>query len=181
MLHLYGHSYVLVVDYTITFFDLNRLPNAESSKVIANLKSIFAKYDIPQIVVSDNGPEFSSSEFAQFAKQWDLQHDRSSPHYPTSNSMVERTIQIVKHTIKKAIASHQDPYLALLALYTTPLTNKTTSPATLLIGSTLQTTLPNFKDTKTMQCPKHMQYKFNNAELPELQPGDSVRVLYGSK
>ena len=127
--HLHGHSYILVVDYTTKFFDLNRLPNAESSTVIANLKSIFAKYGIPQIVVSDNGPEFSSNEFAEFTKQWDFKHDRSSPYYPQSNSMVERTIQnTVNRTIKKAIASHQDPYLAFLALRTTPFTNKTASP-----------------------------------------------------
>ena len=69
LFHLHGHSYILVAHYTTKFLDLNRLPNAESSTVIVNLKSIFAKYGIPKINVSDNGPEFSSREFAQFAKQ----------------------------------------------------------------------------------------------------------------
>ena len=178
--HLYGRPYVIVIDYTTKFFDLNVMPNVESDTVITNLKSIFAKYGIPQTVVSDNGPEYSSKEFATFATQWDFQHDPSSPRYPQSNGMVERTIQTVKRTIKKAIESKQDPYLALLALRTTPLTSKqTASPATLLMGRTLRTTMPNIKFTRPTIQPECNDRKQVMRELPELQPGDSVRVLYG--
>ena len=41
-----------------------------SRGVINHLKSIFARHRIPQIVVSDNGPQYSSSELAQFARDY---------------------------------------------------------------------------------------------------------------
>ena len=178
--HLYGRPYVIVISYTTKFFDPNVMPNVESDTVVTNLKSIFAKYGIPQTVVSDNGPEYSSKEFATFAPQWDFQHDPSSPRYSQSNGMVERTIQTVKRTIKKAIESKQDPYLTLLALRTTPLTSKQSSPATLLMGHTLRTTMSNIKFTRATIQPECNDRKQVMRELPELQPGDFVRVLYGN-
>ena len=54
--------------------------------------------------------------------------------------MVERTIQIVKKTLRKAKLSNTDPYLAILAFRTTP-QQKRSWPAQLLMNQNLQTTL----------------------------------------
>ena len=123
--------------------------------------------------MSDNGPEFKSDSFKMFAKQWDFKHIQSSPLYPQSNGLVERTIQTVKRTLKKAIKSSQDLSLALLALRTTPLPDAP-SPATQLMGRRLRTTLP------------HIEHQYKNKqkepqattsrELPILKPGDPVRI-----
>ena len=56
---------------------------------------------------------------------------------------------------------------------------QTTSPATLLMGRTLCTTMPNIKFTRATIQPECNDRKQVMRELPELQPGDSVRVLYG--
>ena len=53
-------------------------------------------------VVSNNGPQFSSFEFAQFAKDWDFIHDPSSPKYPKLNGMAENAVKIVKGLLQKA-------------------------------------------------------------------------------
>lgn len=175
---LHRKSYVIVVDYTTKFFDIHSLPDKQSTTVINHLKSIFAKFGIPQIVMSDGGPEFKSDAFKRFAQDWDFQHDRSSALYPQSNGLVERTIQTVKRTLKKAMSSSQDPYLALLALRTTPFTDAP-APATQMMGRRLRTILP------------HIDHQYENkqknpltssaCELPELNPGDSVRVLSDNK
>ena len=55
--HLFGNHYVLVVDYTSKYFEISQIPDIESSTVISHLKSIYARHGIPEIVVSDNGPE----------------------------------------------------------------------------------------------------------------------------
>ena len=52
-------------------------------------------------LVSDNGPNFASSEFQQFAKAWDFKHTTSSPHYPQSNGLAERYVSIIKKILQK--------------------------------------------------------------------------------
>ena len=99
--HLFRKHYVLVVDYTSKYFEISQLPDVESSTVINHIKSIFARHGIPETVVSDNGPEYKSFEFKTFAKEWEFDHDPSSPEYPQSNGLVECTIQTVKKTMKK--------------------------------------------------------------------------------
>ena len=48
------------------------------------------------MLYTENGPEFASKEFSVFAKTYQFQHVASSPRFPQSNGLVERTIQTVK-------------------------------------------------------------------------------------
>ena len=83
--------------------------------------------------------------------------------------MVERNIQAIKKTLKKAIKTNQDPYMALLALHTTPLKNGSSSPAKQLMIRTLRTNLPNITSNK---------YK-KTQELPIIRPND-VRIKFNN-
>ena len=91
------------------------IPDKSSSTVVLHTKRIFSKFGILKIVISDNGPEFAGKSYREFSKQWDFQHDTSSPRYPESNGQVERTIQMFKKTLRKVFTNYGDPYLALLA------------------------------------------------------------------
>ena len=53
------NNYLLVVDYYSNFPEICRLPNTQSSTVIQHTKSIFARYGIPEVVISDNGPQYA--------------------------------------------------------------------------------------------------------------------------
>ena len=113
---LYNKGYLIIVDYTSKFFYLHLLSDKTSPTVISYTKSTFAKFGIPKKVIPENGPEFSSSEYKRFAKDWAFDHDMSSLEYPQSNGLIERTIQMVKSTLEKALRNNEDPYLAILAL-----------------------------------------------------------------
>jgi hypothetical protein len=58
-----GQQYLIVVDHYSNYFDYERLENETSFTVIRRLKTMFSRYGIPEKVVSDNGPQFSSQEF----------------------------------------------------------------------------------------------------------------------
>ena len=55
----------------------------------------------------------SSIFISVIAHDWDFQHDFSSPHFPQSNGLVERFIQTVKRSMKKAHETKNDPFLSL--------------------------------------------------------------------
>ena len=71
------------------------------------MKSHFARHGIPDLVISDNWPQFYSEEFARFAKAWSFEHRTSSPGHRQANGMAEAAVKSAKSLIR-------DPYLALL-------------------------------------------------------------------
>lgn len=131
------NQYLLVVDYFSRFIEVAKLTSTTSLAVVEHCKSIFARHGIPSELLSDNGPQFSSERFSEFAAQWGFTHTTSSPRYAQSNGEAERAVRTVKGLLQK----EEDPYLALLAYRATPLANGH-SPAQLSMGRQLRTTLP---------------------------------------
>ena len=54
-----GKPYLALVNYTTNFLDITQLPNKLSSTLVVRVKYFFFKYDIPKVIISDNGPEFT--------------------------------------------------------------------------------------------------------------------------
>ena len=98
---------------------------------------IFALHGIPDTVVSDNGPQYISQEFADFAKDMGFTHITSSPLYPQANGEVERAVQTAKNILRK----NANPHLGLLAYRSAPLANGLT-PSEILMGRRLRNKLP---------------------------------------
>ena len=57
---------------------------------------------------------FSSFEFKQFCKSWDIYPCTSSPEFPQSNVQAHRCVQTLKNFLMKAEEDGSDPYIALL-------------------------------------------------------------------
>ena len=65
---------LVVSDYYSNFIEVARLNNLTSRAIIRELKAIFARFGVPDTLVTDNGPQFSSAEFTVFAKTWSFEH-----------------------------------------------------------------------------------------------------------
>ena len=131
-------SYLLVVDYFSRYPEVRKMSSTTSSSIISALKSVFARHGIPEVLRSDNGPQYTSKEFKTFASSYDLQQITSSPRFPQSNEQAERSVQTIKNLLKKA----DDPYIALLSYRATPLSWCDLSPAELCMGRRLRTSVP---------------------------------------
>ena len=94
--------------------------NLKASHVISLLKTIFAEYGISVTVFTDQGTQFMSKEFKEFARQYRFQVEHSSPWYPQSNGFIEAMVKVVKNIMKKAEESDSDPHLAMLIYRATP-------------------------------------------------------------
>ena len=67
-----------------------QLDNTNSVTVLKKMKTHFARYGIPDQVVNDNGPQYTSHHFANFSRTWDFKHITSSPGHSQSNGMRSR-------------------------------------------------------------------------------------------
>ena len=109
--------YLLVVDYFSRYIEIARLNRPTTMEVVTHLKSIFAPHGIPETLISDNGPQYASREFAGFVQDYEVEHRISSPYFPQGNGEAERAAG----TIKSLLGKKGDPYKALLAYRSTPL------------------------------------------------------------
>ena len=55
-----GINYLVAVDCFSRYFETIKLKSTTSSRAIKALKSIFSRYGIPETVISENGPQYSS-------------------------------------------------------------------------------------------------------------------------
>lgn len=123
-------AYILTVDYYSKYIDVLPLESSNTTSIVNALKSIFATHGIPTRLRSDNGPQFSSSEFRKFCRELGIDHETSSPHFQSANGEAERSIQTVKNLWRKS----DDKHLSLLDYRTTPLEGIDLSPSQLLMG-----------------------------------------------
>ena len=72
--YMNGDSYLLLVVYYSKFFEVSVIKDTKSLTVIKCLRQNFARHAIPEELISDNGPEFSSYEFQDFAREFSFKH-----------------------------------------------------------------------------------------------------------
>ena len=79
LFELKNSKYLLVVDYYNRFPILRKLTSTTSNVLIQELKAIFTKIGVPDTMVSDGGPQYTSAEFRDFMRNWQIEHKVSSP------------------------------------------------------------------------------------------------------
>ena len=179
-------NYLLIVDYYSRYIEIALLKGTSAEEVIKHTKSIFARHGIPELVISDNGPQYSSEAYTQFASEYQFKHVTSSPYHPQGNGEAERAVGTVKGLLKK----EGDPYIAILAYRSTPLQNGF-SPAELLMSRKLRTVVPITREQRTPKVPEietlrarekqlkdrqkqNFDKRHGVRDLPQLLPGDLV-------
>jgi transposase InsO family protein len=189
-----SREYLMTVDYYSGFFEIDYLPDTTSVAVIKKLKVHFARYGIPEIVISDNGPQYMSEEFHRFSQSWDFEHYTSSPGHQQANGKAEASVKIAKRLMKKCEKAGSDVYAALLDYRNTPSPGHETSPAQRCLGRRTRAFLPmshnllkpsygseNSKILKQRQQKQAEQYNKSAKDLPPLEEEDIVRIKPYSK
>ena len=135
--------FLLLVDSHSKWIDVHITNSSTTAVTIEKLQLTFSSLGLPEILVTDNGPSFSSSEFTDFVKANGIQHVKTVQYHPASNGLAERAIQTFKTCMKKlSKGSLQDRVNIFLFKYrTTPQTTIGVSPAELLMGRKLRTHL----------------------------------------
>lgn len=112
--------YLITVDHYSDYFDIDELTSLTTAAIVKACKRNFARFGKPQFVSTDNGTQFLSDEFRQFAQAWGFQHTVSAPYHQQANGKAESAVKIAKLLVKKAYDSKQDFWELLLQWRNTP-------------------------------------------------------------
>ena len=135
-------KYLIVVDHLTDYFEIERLDNETTETVISKLKQQFARYGIPLILISDNGPCLKSYQFKKFSQSYDFQHQFSSAYHQQANGKAENAVKQAKNLLKKSSEERTDPFIGLLELRNTPDPHTGLSPAKKFHCRMLRSTIP---------------------------------------
>ena len=178
-----GHLFLIVVDSKTKWLEVEIVKSTDTNTTIKMLQTMFARWGVPKILVSDNATGFTSGIFTNFLERLGVKHARSTPHHPKTNGLAEKMVQLVKNSLsamKTEQLSLQTKLDRILLKYRiTPHVTTGEAPATLMFGRNLRTKLdklrPNIAD-RIRDTPK------SDLPMREFQEGDAVIVKdYRSK
>ena len=140
-----GKMMLIVTDAHSKWPEVALMTSTTATRTIAVLRDMFARYGIPEQVVSDNGPQFVSAEFKSFMVMNGVKHIRSAPYHPSTNGAAERLVQTVKGALRsghqQGMPLEQTLAAFLLGYRTTPHSTTGVAPSTLFLGRDLRTRL----------------------------------------
>ncbi len=82
--------FLVVVDAHSKWPEVIQMSSTTSQNTIEALQALFARYGLPEQIVSDNGAQFTSQEFSDFVQANGIRHVRSAPYHPSTNGQAER-------------------------------------------------------------------------------------------
>ena len=182
------NNYLVTVDHFSDYFEMDKLPDTLASTIVDTTKSVFARHGSPVVCLTDNGPQFISVEYSEFAKSWNFIHKTSSPYYSQSNGRAEAAVKTAKSLLKKC----EDPKLGLLHLRNCPTKGHSASPVQRLMSRRTRTSLPVthklllpevvdsniVRDEMNLNKSRAKSYYDRTAgpELPDLRVGNFVYI-----
>lgn len=191
---------IVMVDYYSKWPEVMFTSCVTSQSVIGFLTSVFSREGLPEEIVTDNGPQFTSVEFETYLTTEGIKHIRSSLYFPQSNGQVERFNRVLKSFIQCALQEQRPlkrTVLDYVAIYRTiPHTATKLSPFYLLRGRQPRTRLHivgfsahSFHENpyneyqelrQRVECYQRKMQEDANRRRPayhnSFQPGDQVRV-----
>ena len=142
-----GEYLLLVQDLHSRFPEVAITHSTSAASVIPAIDKILAAYGTPDILGSDNGPPFNSTEFQKFAKKLGFHHRKITPLAPWANGTAERFMKNLAKVIQIAHADRKNwrhELIKFLRAYrATPHSMTGATPASMLFnGRVFQTNLP---------------------------------------
>ena len=144
-----GKMLLVVIDSHSKWPEVLEMNTTTAAKTVTVLREMFADYGLLEQVVTDNEPQFTSTEFRQFLTAKGVKHFLCSPYHPSSNGAAEHLVQTVKQALKagcqKGVLFEQALASFLLQYRTMPHATTGVPPSSLFLQQSLRTRLDLLK------------------------------------
>jgi hypothetical protein len=156
------NRYILtLVDMATRWPEAIPLKNITTQDVYEALLTIFSRMGFPEIILSDNGPQFSSDVYEQVCELFNIRINRSSIYHPQSNGMVERLNGTLKGMLRKVAnkePENWDRFLPAILFAYREVPNETTlfSPYELIFGRKIRGPMSILKNILTNETMTEM-------------------------
>ena len=95
-------TFFVIIDAHSKWIEVFKMNSTTATATIQVLRTVFARFGIPESIVSDNGPQFTSSEFTEFCHVNGIHHVRVPPYHPSSPNVLFRHSRKVSRKCQKA-------------------------------------------------------------------------------
>lgn len=101
-----GNTMILVVtDHFSKFVIIQPMREAKAGQLVAFMESmIFLLFGVPEILISDNGPQFKSAMFGALLKKYRVNHWKNASYHPANNP-TERVNRVIVAAIRTYLGS----------------------------------------------------------------------------
>ena len=152
-----GNSFIFVVlDHLTKYVLLKPMNKANSRNVVRFLiEEVFHKFGTPEIVFSDNGKQFTGTNFSNMVESFGINHIRTANYAPQANAS-ERVNQSILSAIRSYLDTDQrewDAYLSEIecALRSSVHTSTGMTPYFALFGTNMVTHASVYKLARKLQ------------------------------
>ena len=182
-----GKMFLVIVDAYSKWPEIIEMTSTTSMATIRELTRLFAQFGNPETIVSDNGSQFASREFAEFCNSNGIVHVRSPPFHPQSNGQAERFVDTFKRALQKlkdsgTTSSALQKFLQAYRRTPSSASPGGLSPAENFIGRPIRTPLSLLKPSES-KIEKERNHKMedqfnrhNGARPKQFEPHDAVWV-----
>ena len=125
--------YLIVVDSYTKWPEVLGCKRPTTGVAITFLQELFARFGVVDCLVSDNGTQFTSSDFKAFCDTFQIKYITTPPYHPRSNGLAECFVDTLKRALKKAPGTPSEKalqqFLLVYRITPNPNTPDATSPA----------------------------------------------------
>ncbi|XP_026530784.1 uncharacterized protein K02A2.6-like [Notechis scutatus] len=178
-----GHTFLITVDAYSNWLEVCTMKTTTTDAVITKLNKLFATHGLPDVLVSDNGPQFTALAFEQYLADRGIRHALTSPAHPAANGRAERMVQFTKKTIQKIEDGNIQEKInkMLLIQHITPNTTTNKCPAELLMSRRLRSPLDRLHPTYNPEKPpgstsRHRAFNIGDTVFAKSFTGDPLWV-----
>ncbi|XP_055910799.1 uncharacterized protein K02A2.6-like [Eupeodes corollae] len=178
--------FFIVIDSFSKWVEVFKTKEITSSFTISKLRELFCRYGLVDVLVTDNGRQFTSHEFSTFTKNNGVKHIFTAPGHPAANGQAENFVKILKKSILANLKDHKNVCIdTILNRFMVDYRNTKhcstgESPAKLFFGRVLKTRFSSLKPPITREKILDSQHKivanYKGNRNAEFSKGQKVMI-----
>lgn len=90
-------NYLIITDAYSKWPEVFETPKMDSKVTLDFLRQAFTRFGLPDVIVSDNGTQFTSTEFEQFCIINDIKHTTYALYHSATNGAAENAVKSYKN------------------------------------------------------------------------------------